>query len=356
MQSFFDTFDYALYLLAWYACWSPALTVPLYIRCYCCTLACTILTDNFGTDTIANYDQRSGTWTVGSGTLSTASASGLIISNTTLRDDIGQVVVSIAGIGTGEIAGVVGAYIDDDNYLLAELECVNSGTSEWEIRIIERVAAANTTIIERTQVFLNALSFHGIKLCWNGTHASITLDASPGANAMWQSTLVGNKAGMAVTNNTGTMNFDGFNLLDSFDNISTCAECDTHCASACIGHTSTMQVQADISSIGSGTCGDCSALNTTHILDLWQEPLAGSSLSCTFTITPAGIGPCTSLRLSYQWLTTNNRFDILGAGACVFNSTGAANQDCSSAPAQLTPITSCSGCDISPAVVDITPL
>jgi hypothetical protein len=365
MDWFFHSFDACLLALAQGACWAEALFVistcapliaPLFIRCFCCTLACTILTDNYGSNTIANYDQRDGTWSIGSGVLSTSSTTGLIIHNTTTRDNTGQVIVSINELNTGEIAGVVGAYVDDDNYLLAELECLDDGIGDWAVRLIERVGGVETTLDELSGTILNFGATHGVWLCWTGTYASVRLDGSPSTHIFWESSLVGNKVGIKVTNNTGTLNFDGFNIQDSFDNVATCQECDAHCASHCIGNTSSRQIQVDIAGMASGTCGDCTVLNTTHILDL-RRP--GSTHDCGWNMSLPDIGSCGPITLVYAMLITSNRLIVNGTG-CQLTVATSGNLDCSGPagnPAMSTEFGGpCTGCDASAATATFTPL
>jgi hypothetical protein len=271
-----------------------------------------------------------------------------------LRDDIGQVGTNIFNMANGEIAGVVGAYVDDDNYLLAELECVDSVANSWTVRLIEMVATVPTTIQENTGIGLNVNSSHGIQLCWNGHHASVFLDASPSLHIYAECTLVGNKAGLAVTSSTGTLEFDPFFTQDSRDNIATCARCDRHCG-ACAVDTSGLQVQVDITGIGTGTCGDCSTINGTHICDLEVEN--GSTVPCRYRASSSTtVGGCTPITITYSWITTGNRVDLSGV-SCAFTGTGGSNQDCSASPATIdTEIGSCTACDISGAVATVTPL
>jgi hypothetical protein len=362
MDGFFNAFDACLLALAQGACWVEALflistctpfVAPLFIRCFCCTLACDIIRDNFTVDSIADYDQRVGTWTVTGGQITTASSPAMIIHNTTLRDDIGQVGTNIFNMANGEIAGVVGAYVDDDNYLLAELECVDSVASTWTVRLIEVVATVPTTIQEN-DVSLNSLTSHGIQLCWNGHHASVFLDAAASLHIFAECTLVGNKAGLAVTSSGGTLEFDPFFTQDSRDNVTTCARCDRHCT-ACAVDTSGLQVQVDILDIGAGTCGDCSTINGTHICDLEVE--GGGTVPCRYRASSSTtVGGCTPITITYSWLTTGNRVDLSGV-SCAFTGTGGTNQDCAASPAIIdTELGSCTPCDISVATATVTPL
>lgn len=87
----------------------------------CCL--CNVFDDDFAVDNLSSdWDQRSGTWSVAGGELTTTSADALIV--TTSADIVFQVLklnFQHSATGAQVIRGIV-AYQDDDNYIFAQVK------------------------------------------------------------------------------------------------------------------------------------------------------------------------------------------------------------------------------------------
>lgn len=221
--------------------------------CTCCP-GCDIATDDFSTDTIANYDQRSGSWSVSGGKL-VPPTSGLLVGNTAAAAQGIKFSASFNfASATGSARWIVD-YVDDSNYHFAEVVC--TGATSATLQIFKRVAAANTAISPpRTLTGFSWSTDVTIAICFSSTSFTAVLDAT-----RWRMATVddhgGLKAGVATVSVSSSARFDDWSFTILGETCSTCT-----ITAGCYGSV----VDADFS-IASGTV----AANFNVVSGVWTD-------------------------------------------------------------------------------------
>jgi hypothetical protein len=111
---------------------------------------CEIFSDDFSTDDLEeNWTQVSGSWSIGSGILTTASSNAILIGNATLSEFEPHGVecdVNIGNYNSGKKARILWDYQDADNYNYAEFWYNSSDLYCIYVKIVRRASGSETTI------------------------------------------------------------------------------------------------------------------------------------------------------------------------------------------------------------------
>jgi len=263
--------DWLLEAISWAFISCPFVLGFFWGGCTCCE-SCTIFSDDFSTDrTGTDYTTVSGTWTVGSGVMTTGSAGALIVEDTAGTTGHGRVTVTAKVDTAGATIRLVGSYVDSSNYLFVDFY-INGSSSE--IKLWERVAGVDTLLSAPGTFSASTNTNYTICLNWNGGVATaLTTVSSVQRVARVDYSGAGNQAGLGATPNGGTVTFDNFTFVKDYVDDPTCA------TPAC-GYVETVtcgpcdvpvdfDLLATISGITGGTCGTCSSIDGSYVLSYW---------------------------------------------------------------------------------------
>ena len=197
--------------------------------CDCC--GCERVEDDFSTDTISNYSQMSGTWSISGGQLSTSSANAVLKAVTTgllyqqlatrFKSPDRKTVKLLGGMSSGII------------YIYAQVEFDSSGSCGW-LEIRNKTAIADSRIGERRRLDnLDPDQWHDLTLCVkpddNLSDAAIyaTVDGACLYAELTQTPSVG--AGLGSGSGSDAVYFDSFTWSDSKTDDNECPACDCPC-------------------------------------------------------------------------------------------------------------------------------
>ena len=197
--------------------------------CDCC--GCERVEDDFSTDTISNYSQMSGTWSISGGQLSTSSANAVLKAVTTgllyqqlatrFKSPDRKTVKLLGGMSSGII------------YIYAQVEFDSSGSCGW-LEIRNKTAIADSRIGERRRLDnLDPDQWHDLTLCVkpddNLSDAAIyaTVDGACLYAELTQTPSVG--AGRGSGSGSDAVYFDSFTWSDSKTDDNECPACDCPC-------------------------------------------------------------------------------------------------------------------------------
>lgn len=290
-----------------FACMTFLTLVPLgfLMPCSNCCI-CSFLNDPFTTNTIANYTQVSGSWSISSGRLRTSSSTALIVCNADGPDTAGGVYARIFGV-VGDVHRVVANYVDANNYLWVEIDRVSS--SLVTLSLYDRTSGTDTLIdsISRSAGYSGTFETP-VRVCWGEGFASVMWSSSANeyARGAYTAKTGGLKSGLGVDTLVGSeMSFDDWQMFVPQNNadgspISTCQECRT--CSPC-SDIEPLEIQAVISGVLAGTgtaaCANCLALNATWIFD------HDNNFKCYYRKT----GSCGAMRIRIE-----RRWGLFGVG------------------------------------------
>ena len=199
--------------------------------CDDCDPDCERVDDQFATDTIADYTQASGTWSIDDGVLSTSSDNAVITSNTTgqiyqrvttrFRSPDRQAVKLLGGLTSGVV------------YVYASVEFDTEGTCGW-LELRNKTAISDTRIGERRRVDgLVPADWHDLALCIrpNGNLSEVaiygTLDDACLYNLLEQTPGVG--VGLGTGGASGDVEFEYLTWTDSKTDDNECPACNCPC-------------------------------------------------------------------------------------------------------------------------------
>jgi hypothetical protein len=258
----------------------------------CCCQTCEIFTDDFSTDQLATeYNQRSGSWSVGSGALSTSSSLALLRCETAADGGAMGVhaSVSVTLATTSDKGRIVVAYVDDNNYWYAELQ---PGSPNGTLKLFERSGGTDT---QRG----STVSFPGYtsgtkSLCLSigGGLAIASVDTIAVVYGTTP-TLASTKAGLGTGSGITSVSFDTFEFKKHVSQVSACESC-----RGCAGCTSIIPQRLqvvwfdvqDFTNPPLPSC-DCSAAAGTWIIDRIANVSAGCAWAKHFP-SSGTIGNC----------------------------------------------------------------
>jgi len=248
---------------------------------------CLILDDAFSSDTSANYDAVSGSWTIGSGYAQTADDNAVLVWNTD-AEPIHSIVAYILRPVTPSLLGdpltkvdyakIIVGYADSDNYLFAKLKLYWTGTifsptfraaaSLWKREGgTETQLVAESTFTPST----NESGIFAVALCWRTTDDGYGLSG----NLAFVPNMIASSAGTGFDIDVADADFAGLRVgagtvtLDSavlkFDRLIAynAGEFCPHCfCQACADGTTPKSITLEFSGVANGTCGNCNDWNS----------------------------------------------------------------------------------------------
>lgn len=256
--------------------------VPLFFfpGCVCCTPPdpCALFSDDFAVDNLAtDWDDRSGTWAVSAGLLTSTSTDALIVSTTAVPADATAVYseVSMSFTATTATGRLVIAYIDDDNYWFAELQ---AGASDGTLKLYERSGGTNTQRGSTATVTgLQVNETMEVSLCY--ADGEFIASAS-GIFIEYTSTVtIGEtQCGVGTGGGAGTRSFDDFAFTRHYTDVEECARCVKPCGPsgglfAC--QDAPFSATITLGGFSNGSCSSCTSLNATFIVSGEWSSVAG---------------------------------------------------------------------------------
>lgn len=237
--------------------------------CCCCekTPDCTLLDDAFGADTIAAYNQVSGTWSISSGALRTSASHAVILWGTEL-----PAAHSIRVFGLGYTGGLsnnfryILGWKDADNYLY--LRVLNTAyLSLWQV-----VGGVPTQLTAQKYISPDYVN-GGVLVCWLPSQnlLSYTVRDVAEEDDSWgydhattaDSSNFGTYAGVG----TGTITASqvSFSRLQAYSAGENCEHC---FCNVCKVGTTPESITIEFEGVENGDCDQCDLFNTTaFVLD-----------------------------------------------------------------------------------------
>jgi hypothetical protein len=273
-----------------------------------CEPGCDLVSDDFSANTIANYTQVSGSWSIGSGKLDPPASGLLKINQAAPVSPDGTRVKWMFNFAsnTGTIRIIVD-YVDADNYHYCEVICSDASTAT--IRLWERDSTVETALEDAEGLSSFTWSNdYSVAVCWTGERlrASIFFSTSTTPIAFTTAAatdLGGDYAGVSVVTAHSSSRFDNMLLSTLADG---CADCPPVCG-PCSGAVP-VELQVDISGMANGTCGSCASLDGVYVLPFNNYNLAGQVCTWIFELS----GPCTldRLAISVEEVSPGTSYDV----------------------------------------------
>ena len=203
--------------------------------CDCC--GCERVVDDFATDTISNYQQLSGTWSVSDGHLSTGNDNALIKATTTglLYQKLFTQFKSVGRKTVKLVGGLSSAF----QYIYAQVEFDTSGTCGWlEIRS-KLPTGTDTRLGDRVRLQnLDPAKTHAVSLCVlpndDLSGAALYAQAGGGECVVAEMTTTPSVGAGLGTGSGGSddVEFSLFSWSDSKSPTNECPSCGCHCLSS----------------------------------------------------------------------------------------------------------------------------
>lgn len=288
--------DFLLPLLScpfvWGMLWSPC----------CCGASCTFFSDDFSVDDLAtNYTSVSGSWSIGSGVLSTSSSTAILTGSTANPngDSNTNVTVTVNIATSGDTARIILDYQNSSNYWYAEFK---SGTGAY-LKIFQRSGGADYEMVNCT-----GITGHGTgtyRFCasiYNGTFRA-EIDGSPRYSIDFSSTFSQTGWGLGTGTLTGTVTFDNLVAAITSADCSPCAN--PGCPSVSIGPD----------------CTNCSGTGTTPLNITCHIPAGTFSNSgCSFCTDVNNTDvACSEFGHGCEWAYPIVGTDDIGCGSLGFS-------------------------------------
>jgi hypothetical protein len=249
-----------------------------------CGPSCDLVSDDFSANTIANYTQVSGSWSIGSGKLDPP-ASGLLKVNQAapVSPDGARVKWMFNFASNTGTFRVIIDYVDANNYHYCEFICSGSGTAT--IRLWERVSSVETALASaETVTGFFWSNDYSVALCWTGEVLRATAFFSTSTTPLIFTTadaddLGGDYAGVSVVTAHSSSRIDNLLLSTLADG---CDDCPPLCG-ACSG-TVPVEAQVVFTGASNGTCSSCaSSFDGTFVLPFRSNiDLGGGLFVCTW--------------------------------------------------------------------------
>lgn len=208
----------------------------------CCGGDCDIYADAFTTDTIDDWEEVSGSWSIAGGILSIEDANAALIADTVHPDGANEPSVVRSDVRFGaalDKARLIANYIDVDNYFFCEFWIDEDDC--FHIQAYERVSSVNTPLgVEYTLPFTTALeAWHTVSLCcvpseFPDEPTALTMRVKAATGEVWTRSVetsdspAGDRAGVGTgTPVDDTIDFDNFKFQYYYDSEAhpTCPQC-----------------------------------------------------------------------------------------------------------------------------------
>ena len=270
--------------------------------CWCCN-TCTIFSDDFSTDrTGSDYTTVAGSFSVGSGVMTSTTSNSLIIENTARDSGAtgGHSTVTMQFANAADVGRLIDFYVDSNNYWFVELKCNGGFSTDGTLKLFSRVAGVNTqqgatqTVIglqinTNVTVCLSAASGYVMCTATVSTIASLGVAASPTAASV--------NGGLATGNVTSSVTFDNYSFNKHAIDDSNCAAC-TGCPTICTAPPSSVSLTfaGVVAGAGPHSCassgGSFSGYNATFIVPSTNNgPLCNGGFTNTTGICSNQINP-----------------------------------------------------------------
>lgn len=249
--------------------------------CRPCRTPCSVISDAFSTDTSADWTEVDGALTIGSGVLTTTSATALFIHNTAGTTGHGRVSVRAKAGANSNAVRLIGSYVNADNYLFCELSFNSFGLASF--KLFSRIAGSNTQIGSTYSAGTpGATNFHALELCWNGTEARGALNGTARVVGIYNG--VGIKAGVGAVLASGTATFDDFEFDVHKTDNDECQKCESLCVLCENGGADTITLVID--GVVDDDCADCDVFNGTFVLDFIANitPFGDGTNRCFYAV------------------------------------------------------------------------
>lgn len=273
------------------------------LRCHCCK-TCTIHTDDFGDGTITDFAQVSGTWSEGSGEISTASSNAILISDKAHPDTEISMVASarFKHSTNGSSCYIIVGYQDSSNFWYARFTAASGSGGSVAIRKV--VSGTHSTVVSQSTVTINANTFYTGKICISqGGNLTLTLNGTVLCGTNSPQTITGYKAGLGTTG-SGTATFDDFSFKKVSHDITneSCEVCAGPPCALCVANYGSNYLLVRINNLTRSDpshlacCDDWDDIEieiprkippTTSGDCQWELVIADSSVPCTDSSTPA---------------------------------------------------------------------
>ncbi len=232
----------------------------------CCCGGCTFVGPlDFASGAVGdNFSTVSGSWSIGSGVLSTSSSSALLTGLTANPngDENTKITVDITITNAGNIARVILARQDANNYAYAEIK---SGGSSF----LKVVLVSGGSIISETDAFPSVSEGSPFTICvsiYNGVLAAQIGSTAVSLATSFTGTGWGLGTGGTVT---GAISFDNLEVAITSGSCPPCSQPIT--CGTCVAATEPRQFMMTITGISNDVCSECAALNGTFILTFIGE-------------------------------------------------------------------------------------
>jgi len=242
-------------------------------RC-CCkkSIICAIYSDSFAIDALtSDWDTISGSWSVGSGVLTTGSSSGLLVAKS-LHPNGNQAAYIAAKMRcstTGTAGRLVGNYQNSSNYWYAEIQ---PGGVNGTLKIFQVAGGSATQIGTTTTVpSLNANDLCDVNLCFYNGRVTAMAQAGGGlATLSADATITGDRAGVGSGSVGGTVEIEDFSFERHQELSPKCKAC-LYC-DVCIDGDEPYRMQVDLEGdLFDATECDCSQFIGSYILERYNS-------------------------------------------------------------------------------------
>jgi hypothetical protein len=223
----------------------------------CCTPSCTFVGPlDFSSGAVTdNFSVVSGSWSIGSGVLSTTSSNAILtglVDNPT--DANTKIELTAKATGDGDAIRIILDYADANNYWFVE---VVVGFTSPILRIIQRSSGSNTTKATGAIVIATNANFD---VCISISRGVLVAQVVNNGSASFSGTFSNATWGIGTGSLSGTASFDDITVSHANDDCVSCKGLCTHCQSGIASPT----LKIVVGGIANGSCGDCSTWNGTH--------------------------------------------------------------------------------------------
>jgi hypothetical protein len=240
----------------------------------CCGSAgCIIFSDNFSSDNLAtDWDNRSGSWSVSGGALSSTSSSALIVT-----------VAETDGVATGahltallymdttsDIGLLILGYSDDDNYWFLE---VQPGAANGTLKLFERAGGVDLQL-GSTQTITGLIAGQTVTACLSIGGGAIVAQTTFGSErdsvlSFGSPAMANTAAGVGTGSGSSYVEFDDVQFKEHRADNENCGNCQvTTCTALCTSVPASMTLTFDGFTDGgdANSCTCCEAANSAFVI------------------------------------------------------------------------------------------